>query len=369
MATTRSELQRRNSLSLKKEEKQMKMNRSLMKAIAAGAATLLSLGLLSGCASASNDDANGGDKALKVGISVAAGQNATLQAVVAGLEAELSTFDAELISADANLNVDKQIADIDSFVNQGLDAIVIIPLDYATLSSAVKRADDAGIPVFLSDAIVGEGATIEEVAPAVTQVRTARPADAVAEFITDRTDGKGVFGTITIAAPVAQVIYFVDEVTKNLIGGGMTAAGEAKGNPSDDAAGARPLAEAMLTQHPNDLTAIFAYNDPSAIGASAAATAAGKRDQVTITGFNASTDGLKAIEDGTIDATWDYRAPDQGQLLGRLIKAVVIDGKTLNPDYPVDSTIVTKENVKEFISWEKRVELIGQGKFDGISVD
>ncbi|MBL5972595.1 MAG: hypothetical protein D3X82_02165 [Candidatus Leucobacter sulfamidivorax] len=350
----------------------MKFTRNIVKGIALGAAALLAVGALVGCSgSGSGDqggDGGGTDDGITVGISVAAGQNSTLQAIVEGLRAELETVGGELITADAKLDIDKQIADIDTFVNQGVDAIVVIPIDFPTLGNALQRADAAGIPLFANDAVVGDDVTAEQLAPFQAQVRTKRPADSVADFIEERTGGEGQVAAITIAAPVAQIEFFVDEFQADIESrSGLEFVG-AKGNPSDDAAGARPIADAFLTQYP-DLRAIFSYNDPSAVGASAAATAAGKRDQVVITGFNASQDGLDAVKDGTIDATWDYRAPDQGQLLGRLVIATVLDGKTTGHQYEVESQIVTAENIDDFVPWEERIELIRKGEYAGISID
>lgn len=351
----------------------MKLTKKITQGIALGAAALLSLGALAGCSTGGNSGGGetggetGGD-GFTVGISVAAGQNSTLQAIVEGLRAELETVGGELITADAQLDIDKQIADIDTFVNRGVDAIVVIPIDFPTLGNALQRADAAGIPLFANDAVVGSGVTAEELAPFRAQVRTARPADEVAEFIEERTGGEGQVGAITIAAPVAQIHFFVDEFEAAInASAGLEFTG-AVGNQSDDAAGARPLADAMITQYPN-LRAIFAYNDPSAVGAAAAATAAGKRDQIVITGFNASQDGIDAVRDGTIDATWDYRAPDEGQLLGRIIIASVMNGEEIGHHYEVVSAILTSENIDDFVPWEERIELIRQGEFAGVSID
>jgi ribose transport system substrate-binding protein len=49
-----------------------------------------------------------------------------------------------------------------------------------------------------------------------------------------------------------------------------------------------------------DLAAIFAINDPSALGARAALEAAGKADQLTIIGFDGQLIGKQAIRDGKI---------------------------------------------------------------------
>jgi ribose transport system substrate-binding protein len=58
-------------------------------------------------------------------------------------------------------------------------------------------------------------------------------------------------------------------------------------------------AEDALQSHP-DLAAIFAINDPSALGARAALEKAGKADQVKIVGFDGQPDGKRAIREGKI---------------------------------------------------------------------
>lgn len=337
--------------------------------IAVGMTAVAAMVGMTACAGGTGGGGGGGGDGLKVGISIAAGQNSTLQAIVSGLEAELGRNGGELIKADAALSIDKQIADIDSFVNQGVDAIVVIPIDFPTLSNALNRADAAGIPLFANDAVSDPNVTAEQLAPFTAQVQTGRhkAGQDVAAFINERTGGQGKVGAIGIAAPVAQIEYFVGEFTTSLQQyPGLEFVGE-KGNQSDDAAGGRPLADAFITEHP-DIAAIFSYNDPSAVGVSTAAVAAGKRDQITITGFNAQQDGLDAVKSGAIDATWDYSAPDQGQLFGKLIVAKVVDGKDLEPNYVVECNIITSENIDEFVSWEDRITQIGEGSYEGIPI-
>ena len=132
----------------------MKLTQKLTKGLALGAAAALSVGMLVGCSSGTSGGSEsggegGGGDTFTVGISVAAGQNSTLQAIVEGLRAELETVGGELITADAQLDIDKQIAEIDTFVNRGVDAIVVQPLDFPTLSSALQRADAAGFLALL----------------------------------------------------------------------------------------------------------------------------------------------------------------------------------------------------------------------------
>jgi ribose transport system substrate-binding protein len=57
-----------------------------------------------------------------------------------------------------------------------------------------------------------------------------------------------------------------------------------------------------LIQAHSDLNAIFAINDPSALGARAALENAGKADQIKIVGFDGQPEGKQAIKDGKIYA-------------------------------------------------------------------
>jgi ribose transport system substrate-binding protein len=60
-------------------------------------------------------------------------------------------------------------------------------------------------------------------------------------------------------------------------------------------------AEDAIQAHP-DLRAIFAINDPSALGARAALEKAGKADQIKIVGFDGQPEGKQAIKEGKIYA-------------------------------------------------------------------
>jgi ribose transport system substrate-binding protein len=76
------------------------------------------------------------------------------------------------------------------------------------------------------------------------------------------------------------------EIVATLDGGGVKDEGE---TAARDALGAN-----------QDLAAIFAINDPSALGARAYLESVGKEDQVRIIGFDGADAGKKAILDGKI---------------------------------------------------------------------
>lgn len=328
---------------------------------AAGAAVLL----VTGCGTAAG--AGQTDDGFTVGMTLPTAQNSTIEAIADGLRAEVENAGGKLVTADSQLQIDKQISDIDMFISEEVDAIVVFPLDFPTLKNVLERADKAGIALFAHDALM-TNATPETLSPVRAQVVTGRSQQAkeAADFIEQQTGGTGKVAAIGIAAPVNTNIFLLDRFSQQVKQRPNLELVGQKGNPTDDAAGARPLAEGFLTQHP-DLSAVFTYNDPSAIGAAAAAAAAGK--DVVVTGFNASQDGLDAVKSGAIDATWDYKPVEIGQTLGRLAIESAVKGNEVGLNYQMDVAMVTKKNVDSFVPWDDRVRQIEDGKYLGLPIE
>ena len=66
-----------------------------------------------------------------------------------------------VVTTDADSDVNKQANQIEDFISQGVDAIVINPTDKEAIGPAIKKANEAGIPVFTCDLqCVAEGIEI-----------------------------------------------------------------------------------------------------------------------------------------------------------------------------------------------------------------
>ena len=63
-------------------------------------------------------------------------------------EGEKRGYKVITVSGD---NATKQAEQIDDFIVQGVDAIVLTPTDPKSLGQAIKKANEAGIPVFTND--------------------------------------------------------------------------------------------------------------------------------------------------------------------------------------------------------------------------
>jgi len=201
----------------------------------------------------------------------------------------------------SNQDVVRQSEQIDEFIVQGVAAIVLNPADSASIGQAIKKANDAGIPVFTNDIKYSGDAGKVVCHVATDNLQGGRLAgDAMVELLGE-TGGK------------VAVLDYPDVESCQLRTQGFQEKLDAH-NAKDGAAqieivsvlngkGAREAgyscAQDIVTAHP-DLAAIFAINDPSALGAYAAFEEAGLQDQITIIGFDGEKAGKEAILAGKI---------------------------------------------------------------------
>ena len=61
----------------------------------------------------------------------------------------------KIMAADGQNRVPKQTADVESAIIQGVDGIIISPIDVNAMAPALQQAIDAGIPVVTVDRYVG----------------------------------------------------------------------------------------------------------------------------------------------------------------------------------------------------------------------
>ena len=134
------------------------------KALALITGAAMALSLLAGCGSGSGSSASGGGSASTPDASTGGSGSAAGEEIVIGctlqnlseefmtmlkgaMELKVAEYDnVRLIVNDAESMSDKQASQLDSFITQGVDAVIISPVDADALAPAVKSVVDAGIP-------------------------------------------------------------------------------------------------------------------------------------------------------------------------------------------------------------------------------
>ncbi|WP_416903435.1 substrate-binding domain-containing protein [Micromonospora echinospora] len=248
-----------------------------------------------------------------------------------------------VVVADAAQDNSKQVADVENFLTQRIDLLIISPNEAKPLTAVVRKTHDRGVPVIVLDRKVeGEAYTAFVGGDNVAIGKAA-----------------GEFYARTLLPDGGKVI----EITG--LPGSTPAAERAQGfregiagNPKIEIVASQPgdwlrekgqsVADALLKAHP-DAAAVYAHNDPMAEGAYLAAKAAGLHTRVKFTGIDAlpvPSGGIKAVEQGRLAATFQYATG--GREAVDLARRILVD---CDRDVPRTTTLatmqVTSENAAE----------------------
>ena len=253
------------------------------------------------------------------------------------MELQLKNYDnVKLIINDAESQSDKQASQLDSFVAQGVDAVIISPVDADALASAVKTVVDAGIPVVTCSAdVTGDQGQIW------VGSSNENGGEIEMKYVAEQLGGKGKIAVLRgpLGAFAEQGRFAGYEAALKDYPD-IEIVFDQTGNWQREEAMA--LIENLITTG-TELDAIVCQNDGMALGALEAVKAAGKKDQITITGIDAIVDALDSIKAGELDATCFQDAIGQGtNALDMAIKAAKGE-KIERMDIPFE--LVTKDNV------------------------
>lgn len=207
-----------------------------------------------------------------------------------GLKNEAAKYGYELIITAGEFDLSKQIAQIEDFVARKVDAIIVCPVDSRGVGPGIRRANEAGIPVFTADIAAQEGDVVCHIAS--DNVAGGRLAG---EYLAKALGGKGKVAIInqpTVTSVLDRVQGFRNALAKYP---GITIVADVNGQGVRDKA--LLAASDVLQAHP-DLNAIFGINDDSALGALDAVQQL-RRDQVIIVGYDATPPAADAIRRGT----------------------------------------------------------------------
>jgi len=257
------------------------------------------------------------------------------------IRAEAEKNGYEILIVDPDYDVKKQSDQIDDFIAKNVTAIVLVPCDRLSVGPAVQAANKAGIPVFTVDAkCAADGVKIE----GHVGTDNFQGGELAGKAMIDALGKKGGKVLILDLKRAHSCVLRVDGFKKVINAHNKEADGkveivsELDGN-GDRTKGYQSTADAL--QAHEDLDAIFAINDPSALGAYTAVKEANREAKIKIIGFDGQLDGKQAIKDGKIYAD-PIQHPDK---MGKQIVQLVIKyqaGESFEPETLIPATLYTK---------------------------
>lgn len=285
---------------------------------------------------------------LKVGAVMASFDDNYLTYVREHMAAKAKADGVQLQFEDARNDVVKQLSQVESFISQKVDAIVVHPVDTAATRSITEAAVKAGIPLVY----INRKPDDAKLPPGVVTV-TSDDIEAgrlQMQFMADRMDGKGRIG-ILLGDLANNSTRGRTQGIKEVLAKypGITVVEEQTGLWLRDK-GMDLTSNWLLAGQ--QLNAILSNNDEMGIGAAMALRQAGRKD-VLVGGSDGTPDGIAAVKRGLLAVSVFQDA--KGQAEGSLDAALKIIAKQ-----PVDQhllipyRLITADNVGEFQVATKR---------------
>lgn len=277
------------------------------------------------------------DGKLKVGLSMNTFNNPFFVAVKEGAEAQAKEENIDLVVTDAQNDPGKQLSDVENLLQQNIDILIIDPTDSDAIVEAVKKANDAKIPVFTIDRASNGGEVITHIG-----FDALKSGKIAGDYLKEALGGKGKIVEIQgiLGTNVGQDrSKGFNEVIKATPGFEIVAQQAA----NFDRGEAMKVMEDILQANP-EIDGVYAANDEMALGVLAAIEAAGRLDEITLIGCDAIDPSIEAIKAGKLEAT----IAEPPVFLGKeaILTAIKIsEGETVEKEVILDSTLVTKDNV------------------------
>lgn len=202
---------------------------------------------------------------------------------------------------DVETNVTRQIEILENFIASGVDAIIFAPCDATMLNSTIKKANDAGIPVILTNDTLDDADLEAQGGSYYSYVGTAQydAGKLGGEWLAEKFPDGGQIATLGlvegVTAGVDRVNGFMDQLPDTFE--------YVSHQPADaERAKAYNVTQDYLTAYP-ELKFIFAACDEMAMGAVEAVEEAGKSGEIVVVGLDGNDDAVEAVEAGRLSAT------------------------------------------------------------------
>jgi ribose transport system substrate-binding protein len=281
----------------------------------------------------------------KVGISVGLLGNPFFVATIKGIEDAAKKINPKVqvtsVSADYDLN--KQVSQVDSFIAAGVDVIMLNAVDAKAIAPAVKKAQAAGIVIAAFD-VSAPGADV------TVMTNNVKAGEEACQYLVDHTGGKGNY--VILNGPASSSILERVKGCKDVLGKHpeiKILSDDQNAEGSRD--GGLKVFQSLLTRF-DKIDAVFAINDPTAIGAQLAARQL-NRSEFIITAVDGAPDIEKELASGSslIKAS---ASQDPYVMAGQSLQmaAEVLAGKKpAEPTVLLDPKLITAQNLKDYKGW------------------
>jgi len=299
--------------------------------------------VLDGCGrqeTVSSPDASG-RKPLVIGVSLLNLSSEFIVMLNQAMEAKARELGVKLLVNDAQRSAERQVQQVESFIAQRVDAIVLNPCEVEASSPAVDKALAAGIP------IVNVNSETRSAPTAFIGSRDEESARLAMAFIAKRLNGQGnvvmMHGFMGQAAQIKR-----DQGAREILAKDPGLKLLAEQTAEWDRAKAMTLMENWIQAYGAKIQAVFAQNDEMGMGAVLALEQAKLKDKVIVASVDAIADAVRAVKEGRLDATVFQDAKGQaGTALETAVR--IVRKEPYEKQVFIPFQLVTRENVGLFV--------------------
>ena len=247
----------------------------------------------------------------------------------------------ELIIVDAEGSALKQIEQVESFIAQKVDAIILNPIEFEASSPAVAKAQAAKIP------IINVNSATKATPTAFVGSNDVESARIAMKYLTEKLVGKG--NMVMIQGLMGQAAQLQrEEGAKEILKQFPDIKLLSQQTAEWDRAKGMDLMQNWIQSYGDKINAVFAHNDEMGLGAVKALQAAGIKDKVLVISVDALKDALTSVQKGELNATVFQNAKQQGA--GAIETAVkIVKRQAFEKEVLIPFELVTKDNVGSYL--------------------
>jgi len=269
---------------------------------------------------------------IRIGVSMLSLQNEFILKVSNALEKYAKEQKVELIIVDAERSAIKQVEQVENFINQQVDAIILNPCEFEASSPAVVKAKQAGIP------IINVNSSTKEEPDAWVGSDDKESAAMAIDFLAKKLGNKG--NIVIIQGYLGQAAQLdrdkgATEALKKYPGIKVLATQSAEW----DRAKGMSLMENWIQLHGQQIQGVFAHNDEMGLGALQALLDRKMKEKVVVVSVDGIDDAKKSVQAKKLDATIIQDADQQGKgaidFAIQLIQKKKIENKELKIPFKV----------------------------------
>ena len=270
-------------------------------------------------------------------------ENPFFKAEADAAEAKAKELGYETSVASHDDDPNKQSELIDAAISRKAKAIILDNAGADASIGPVRKAKEAGIPVFLIDREINETG----IAAAQIVSNNSQGAQLGAQEFVKSLDGKGKY--VELLGKESDTNAGVrSQGYKDVLSQYPDLKKVAEQSANWDQQEAFTKMETIL-QRNRDIDGVIAGNDTMALGAVAALKSAGLIDKVKVVGFDGSPDAISAIKKDEMVATVLQPAALIAEMAVEQADKMIKDGETGQPEkQSIDCELVNKENADEF---------------------